>query len=324
MKTLLASLLSGCGLLMSALAPAAAATPGYPSKPIHIVVPWGAGTGLDTFTRALAKGLGGELGTAVVVENRVGAGGNIGTASVARAPGDGYTFVMGSNGPFAANPALYKDLAFDPIEDFTPVALIGKVPMLLIGGKDAEADTLDQVVAQARAQPGALNFGASNTTARVWVEYLKQETGIQVETVLYSNAGGLLVDMTGKQIQYAFENVGTSLPQIASGKLKALAVTSSERAPFAPDTPTVAESSVADPGLVVWFAMMGPKGVPAPVVEQVNKAVNTVLRTPELEKAAEQMGMAISGGDSAVLDAYRRSEVQKWRDLIAKTGISIE
>jgi tripartite-type tricarboxylate transporter receptor subunit TctC len=316
----LRTLVFGLGVVAAGLA---GAQPAYPAKPVHIVVPWAAGTGLDVFTRTLAKGLSERMGSPVVVENRVGAGGNVGVAHVARAPADGYTFVMGSNGPFAANPALYKDIQFDPIKDLSPVVLIGKVPMLLVANKDVQAASVDEVVALAGKSGNALNFGASNTTARVWVEYLKLKTNAKIETILYSNAGGMLTDLIGNQIQYSFENVGTSLPLIRTDKIKVLAVTSKERAGYLPNTPTVAESKVPDPELVVWFALFGPKGLATPVSERINREVNALLKQPEMQQAAEVMGMRIDGGSSRHLAEYHAAEVLKWRDLVKQTGIQI-
>ncbi len=320
MKSLMKVLLSSACVLMVGMA---SATSSYPSKPIKIVVPWAAGTGLDGLTRTLATGMAEDLGTAIIVENRVGAGGNIGTASVARAESDGYTFVMGSNGPFAANKALFKNPGFDPISDFSPVVLIGKVPMLLIANPDAQANTLDELLAIAKSKPGTLNFGASNTTARIWVELLKLNAGIDVETVLYSNAGALLVDLMAGEIQYAFENVGTSLPFLQSQKLKGVAVTSEERAPFAPDLPTIAESSFDDPQLVVWFALFAPAGTPADIVERMNQAVNKRLPTPEVKQVSDQLGLTIVGGSSQELADYQKSEVDKWQEMVVQTGVEI-
>lgn len=311
-----------CGICLTAAGIVSAASD-YPTKPIQIVVPWAAGTGLDGLTRTLAAGMAQELDSAVVVENRVGAGGNIGSASVARAKPDGYTFVMGSNGPFAANKALYAELGFDPVEDFSPLVLIGKVPMLLIGNNDTESNTLDELLAEARDKPGVLNFGASNTTARIWVELLKLNTGIDVETVLYSNAGDLLTDLMSGRIDYSFENVGTSRPLLDASKIKGIAVTSEKRAAFAPDLPTVAESSLEDPNLVVWFAMFAPKDTAPDRLARINAVVNKQLKTPEMANAADLLGLSIVGGSPEALGSYQKDEVAKWQEMVTQTGIEI-
>ena len=306
-----------------ALAPSMAGASSYPEKPIKIVVPFGAGSATDILTRGVADGLSKRLGQAVVVENRAGAGGAIGATAVANASPDGYTLVMGTNGPFAANVSLYSQLTYDPLKDFEPVMLMGRLPMMLVANSAAKATTVQELIAEAKANPDKVNFGASNTTARVWVELLKKSAGIQAETVLYSNVGGMLSDLMGGQIPYAFENVGPSRPLVESGKLKALAVTSSERANFAPQVPTMAESGLDKHELVVWFALFAPKGTPADIVERLNKEANEVLKTPEIIRIADQISMKPAGGPASDLAAYHKREVDNWRSLVQYTGVQI-
>lgn len=296
----------------------------YPDRPINLVVPFGAGSATDMLARGVAKGLGERLGQPVTVENRAGAGGGIGVSYVARSAPDGYTLLMGTNGPMAANPSLYRNLPYDPIKDFEPVALMGRLPMILIANSDAPARTLPDLIAAAKAQPGTINFGASNTTARVWVELIKGMAGIDVATILYSNVGGMMTDLMSGRISYAFENVGPSLPQIQGGKVRALAVTTPQRAAFAPDIPTVAESGLDKYELVVWFAMFAPKDTPKDVVDRINKEVNAVLATDELRRLSAQIGMAPAGGPPSDLRAYHASEVRNWRNLIDVTGVTLE
>ncbi|MCY1515657.1 hypothetical protein D9M68_502530 [compost metagenome] len=316
MKQLAALLLLGAACMNASAA--------FPDKPINMVVPFGAGSATDTLARSVAKGLSERLGQPVTVENKPGAGGGIGAAYVARSAPDGYTLLMGTNGPMAANASLYQRLPYNPIKDFAPVALMGRLPMILIGNADTKASTLPELIAAARAQPGALNFGASNTTARVWVELLKRMADVDVATVLYSNVGGMMTDLMSGRISYAFENVGPSLPQIAAGKVRALAVTTPQRASFAPDIPTVAESGLDKHELVVWFAMFAPRDTPPPVVARLNAEVNQVLATPELRQLATQIGMAPAAGSPADLKAYQEDEVKNWRNLVAMTGVRID
>ncbi|MEI2417624.1 tripartite tricarboxylate transporter substrate binding protein [Orrella sp. JC864] len=300
------------------------ATAAYPDKPIHIVVPFGAGSGTDTLARGLAKGLGEKLGQPVAVENKAGAGGGIGTSYVARSNADGYTLLLSTNGPMAANASLYRQLPYDPVEDFAPIVLMGRLPMILIANDDAPAASLQELIAAAKANPGAINFGASNTTARVWVELLKKMAGIDVTTVLYSNVGAMMTDLLSGRISYAFENVGPSLPQISAGKVRALAVTSPQRAAFAPGVPTVAESGFSEHELVVWIALFAPKGTPAEVVARINRAANELLQGEALRALAAQIGMAPAGGPPADLQAYQRAEVRNWRQLVDMTGVTID
>lgn len=313
--------LAACLLLGAACLNASAA---FPDKPINMVVPFGAGSATDTLARGVAKGLSEKLGQPVTVENKPGAGGGIGASYVARSAPDGYTLLMGTNGPMAANASLYQHLAYDPVKDFAPVALMGRLPMILIANNEAKATTLPQLIAAAKAQPGALNFGASNTTARVWVELLKSMAGINVETVLYSNVGGMMTDLMSGRISYAFENIGPSMPQVSAGKVRALAVTTPQRASFAPDIPTVAESGLNKHELVVWFAMFAPRGTPAPVVDRINAEVNQVLNSPELRQLSAQIGMTPAGGSPADLKTYQDEEVKNWRNLVDMTGVRID
>ncbi|NGT15904.1 Bug family tripartite tricarboxylate transporter substrate binding protein [Achromobacter insolitus] len=316
MKQIAAALALGAACLNASAA--------FPDKPINMVVPFGAGSATDTLARGVAKGLSERLGQPVTVENKPGAGGGIGAAYVARSAPDGYTVLMGTNGPMAANASLYQRLPYDPVKDFAPIALMGRLPMILIGNASAKATTLPELVAAAKAQPGAINFGASNTTARVWVELLRHMADIDVTTVLYSNVGGMMTDLMSGRISYAFENVGPSLPQIAAGKVRALAVTTPQRAPFAPDTPTVAESGLDRHELVVWFAMFAPRDTPAPIVERINAEVRQVLDTAELRQLSAQIGMTPAAGSPADLKAYQEDEVKNWRKLVDMTGVRID
>lgn len=316
MKRIAAALALGAACLNASAA--------FPDKPINMVVPFGAGSATDTLARGVAKGLSERLGQPVTVENKPGAGGGIGAAYVARSAPDGYTVLMGTNGPMAANASLYQRLPYDPVKDFAPIALMGRLPMILIGNASAKATTLPELVAAAKAQPGAINFGASNTTARVWVELLRHMADIDVTTVLYSNVGGMMTDLMSGRISYAFENVGPSLPQIAAGKVRALAVTTPQRAPFAPDIPTVAESGLDRHELVVWFAMFAPRDTPAPIVERINAEVRQVLDTAELRQLSAQIGMTPAAGSPADLKAYQEDEVKNWRKLVDMTGVRID
>ena len=296
----------------------------YPEKPITIVVPFGAGSGTDMVTRGLAKGLTEKLGQPVAVENRTGAGGGLGASVVARSAADGYTFLMGTNGPMAANASLYSKLPYDPDRDFEAVALMGKLPMILVGSKQAPAKDLQALIAQAKAQPGVINFGASNTTARVWVELLKKMAGIQVETVIYKDVSTLMTDLISGRIQYAFENVGPSLAQVQAGKLNGIAVTAKKRASFAPDIPATGEYGLNAYELVVWYALFAPKNTPADVIHKVNAAANEILRTPEMQRLANQVGLEPSSGSAEEMKKYQRSEIQKWKSLVDMTGVKID
>lgn len=319
-KNTLAILASSLCLSLFAISAQAA----YPEKPITIVVPFGAGSGTDMVARGIAKGLTEKLGQPVAVENRTGAGGGLGASVVARSAADGYTFLMGTNGPMAANASLYSKLPYDPDRDFEAVALMGKLPMILVGSKQAKASDLKALIAQAKAQPGVINFGASNTTARVWVELLEKMAGIQVETVIYKDVSTMMTDLISGRIPYAFENVGPSLAQVNGGKLNGIAVTAKKRASFAPDIPATGEYGLNEYELVVWYAMFAPKNTPADVIQKVNAAANEILRTPEMQRLAHQVGLELASGSAEEMKKYQRSEIQKWKSLVDMTGVKID
>ncbi|GAB1576968.1 tripartite tricarboxylate transporter substrate binding protein [Bordetella petrii] len=310
-------------MILCILVVASSSAAAYPDRPINLVVPFGAGSSTDMLARVVAHGLSERLGQPVTVENKVGAGGGIGSSYVARSAPDGYTLLMSTNGPMAANASLYSQLPYDPIQDFAPVILMGRLPMILIGNNDTTARTVGELIAEAKARPGEINFGASNTTARVWVELLKRMGGVDVATVLYSNVGGMMTDLMSGRISYAFENVGPSLSQIRAQKVRALAVTSPARAAFAPEVPTVAESGLRDHELVVWFAMFAPRDTPGEVIERINREVNALLQTDDLRRLAAQIGMAAAGGTPADLRDYQQAEVRNWRQLVEMTGVQI-
>lgn len=295
----------------------------YPSRPIRVVVPFGPGSGVDTLARGVSKLLTERLGQPVVVENRPGAGGNIGVDTVAKAAPDGYTLLMGSNGPLAANVSLYEKLSFDPAKDLAPVALMGRLPMILVANNAAPAASVADLIRIAKSGTGALNFGASNTTARVWIDLIGRMTDTKSETVQYKNVGTLLGDLMGGQIQYAVENVGPSMPQIRAGKIKALAVTSHKRAGFAPEIPSFGEFGLTRYDLVVWYAMFAPKGTPADIVQRLNAELNKMMREPEIIQLAGSVGMEIAGGTPEQLGEYQKSEIAKWSELVKTTGIKL-
>jgi len=295
----------------------------YPDKPVNIVVPFGAGSATDTLARAMAQGLSEQWGQSVTVDNKPGAGGAIGASYVARSNPDGYTLLMGTNGPMAANPSLYKSLTYDPVKDFAPVALMGRLPMILIANKDTQPKNVQELIDFARANPGQLNFGASNTTARVWVELLKQMADVDVATVLYSNVGSMMTDLISGRITYAFENVGPSVSQISAGAVKALAVTTDERAAFSPDTPTIAEYGLDKHQLVVWFAMFAPRGTPQDIIDTVNKTANEVLKSEKVKQVSAQIGMTPAQGSDKDLRNYQQNEIKNWHELVKLTGVTI-
>lgn len=307
------------------LAPLAEATAEpYPSRPLTLVVPYSPGTGLDTLARAISTAVAPKLGQPMVVENRPGAGTNIGVAYAARAKPDGYTLVIGANSAFAANKSLYTRLNFDPVNDFEPVAFLGKGAMVVLSNHSVGARSMADFLRYAKENPDKTNIGAANTTARVWIELIKSMGGIQAETIVYNNAGGMLTDLMGGQISFAVENTGTSRALISASKLTPLAVTSKSRGKFNATVPTLTEANLGQYEVDTWFAIFAPKGTPQPIIDRLNKEINASLASPEVVKATDIMELSGGGGTPQQLRSFQVSEINKWRKLVDKTGIKLD
>lgn len=296
----------------------------YPTRAVTIVVPYAAGTGVDALARALASNLGKSFGQPMVVENRPGAGTNIGTAYVARSKPDGYTLVLAANSGLAANKSLYSNLGFDPQSDLTPIAFIGKGAMVVLATPASGVRSMEQLVQLAKADPSKINFGAANTTARVWIELIKSATGIDAQTILYTNAGGMLNDLLGGQINFSVENTGTSRALIRSGKLIPLAVTSKARGKFNANVPTLSELGTTNIEVDTWYAVYAPKGTPREVVTKLNSAINALKKNEAYVRALDFVEYAGGGGTPEELGSFQAAEIRKWRQLVDQTGIRLD
>lgn len=295
----------------------------YPSRPITIIVPFAAGSTTDVVTRALAKGLGDRVGQSVIVDNRPGAGGNLGAAAAAKAAPDGYTLVMGTNGPFAANRALYKNLPFDPVKDFVPVIHTVNAPLLMVASPTVQATTIQEVVQMAKARPGALNFGVTNTSARAWVELFKKMAGVDVQSVLYQGPGPMLNDLMGGRIQFSIENVGPTLPLIKANKIVGVALMNPTRAPYAPDLPALAEAGYTQYDVVGWLGIFAPKGTPPDIVARLNTELAASLKLPEVASVISAIGIVMGGSPEKFAELQRR-DIATWAELVESTGIKLE
>ena len=309
---------------LGAAAPARAEE--FPSKPIRIVVPFAAGGGVDILTRALAQPLGERLGQQVLVDDRPGAGGNLGVDAVAKAPADGYTLVMATTGTHTINPGLYPKLPFDAERDFKPVTLIASVPNLLVVNPALGVDSAAALVALAKSKPGALSFasfgnGASNHLSG---EMLKSLTGIDVAHVPYKSAPQAVTDLMAGQTAFAFVNTPLALPHVRSGKLKALAVTGAKRSAATPEFPTMQEAGV--PGFVVesWYGLMAPAGTPDAVIARLHKEVLAVLATPELREFFAKQGADVVTTTPAEFAAMVKTERARWAEVIRTSGAKVD
>jgi len=320
-RSLIAGLLSTLGL--SAL-PVYAQD--YPQRPIKLIVPFGAGTTTDIVSRVIAEGLSKPLGQPVVVENRAGAGGVIGSDLVAKGPADGYTIVMGTVGTHAINATLFKKLPYDPLRDFAPLAFTGYTPTLLVVAANSLFKTVKDLAAQA-SQPGSkVSFASAGngTSGHLAGELLKARVGGDMVHVPYKEGGLALTDVMGGQVQFMFYHPAAVLPHIKSGKLRALGASSAKRSAAAPDVPTLMEQGVADFDLVAWFMMYAPAATPAPVLVRLREAAAQTLASPEVAAKLDAQGLELRNMKPDELASFGRSEITKWADLVKRSGAQVD
>lgn len=297
----------------------------FPSRRITLIVPFPPGGPTDVTARILAEKLSVALNQAVVVDNIGGASGNVGAQSAARAAPDGYTLFFGTGGTHGANPALFKNPGYDPINSFAPVAWVTTSPNLIEVNPEFPAKTLRELIDIAKANPGKFNSAAPGygSTPHMAGELFKLAAGINIVHVSYRGSGPALTDVVGGHVPIMFDGVPSSLPLVKAGKLRALALTSLKRLPSAPDIPTVAETI---PGFEAdgWFAVYAPARTPQAIVSQLNRSINEVLAIPELQQRYADLGAVTVGGPPEKLRDRVASEVKKWADVVTRTGIHVE
>ncbi|MDM0026679.1 Bug family tripartite tricarboxylate transporter substrate binding protein [Variovorax saccharolyticus] len=293
----------------------------YPSKPVKIVVAYQAGQGTDVATRYIAEKLTAATGQTFFVENRGGAGGNIGTEMVARAAADGYTLTMGTNGTHVLNQFMYASTGFNAETGFDPIVLLGTFPMVLLAQSASPFVSLQEVLAAAKAGPKTADIGIPSTTARLVFEFLKEKTGSPLFGVPYKGSTAVLTDVLGGQLPLMIDTVTAVRPQVDAGKLKALAVTSAKRTSLLPNIPTVAEQGVPGFEVIAWNALYAPRGTPPAVIARLNTEVNKILAQPETKARFLELGFDIGGGTPDDLGRFARAERAKWGPVIQKAGM---
>ncbi len=310
----------------AALLPLSAGAQNYPAKTITIIVPFAAGGTTDILARIVAQGMGSELGQPVVVDNRAGAGGNIGGQLAARAPADGYTLFMGTVGTHAINAALYKKMPFDPIKDFAPLTRVANVPNLLVANPSQPFKTVPELIAYAKAHPGKINFGSSGSGSSIHLsgELFKSMAKVDMQHVPYKGSAPAVTDLLGNQIAIMFDNMPSAIQHVRSGKLRAIAVTTATRSPELPDVPTVAESGVPGYEATSWFGMFAPAGTPAPVVAKLNATIVKVLAQPEIKKKLAEQGAEAAGETPEQFAAFIQKESVKWGKVVKESGASVD
>jgi len=298
---------------------------GFPDRPIKMIVGFAAGGSTDVAARIVAQGMSGVLGQSVLVENRAGASGLIAAEDVAKSPPDGYTLMMASQTVLAVAPRLYRKAMVDPIRDFAPVAYCGASPLVLVVNPSFPAHTTAEVIAMAKAQPGKIIFGTggAGTTPHIASEMFQYAAGIKMTHVPYRGEAGAINDLVAGQIPAMFANLSAIMGQIRAGTVRAIAVTSPQRSPLAPDVPTVAETL---PGFAAetWFGLIAPAGAPHDVIAKLNAAALQALASADTKKRYADLGMTNSGAGGTTpdqLDAYMKSEVAKWAKVIKDANI---
>jgi tripartite-type tricarboxylate transporter receptor subunit TctC len=320
-KTLSALLIAG-----SVVSGPASAQADYPSKPISFIVAYGAGGGADARSRQIGQRLAEKLGKPVIVENKPGAGGNIGTAFIARANPDGYTIGMGNFAPLAVNKAMFEKMGFDPQADLLPIVAIEQGPLVLCVPANSPYKNVADIVTAAKARPGSLNFGSGGIggTHHLSGELFKQAAGIDMIHVPYKSGGAATSDLLGGQLLMMFEQMYSALPNIKSGKVRALAITSAKRSPQLPNVPTFSE--VGYPKVVVnnWQGLVAPKGTPRPIVDKLNKAVNEILIEPKIRDLIVEQSNDPLGGTPEDFAKLIASESAKWSVVVKQANIKPE
>ena len=297
----------------------------YPAKPIRYLVPYAAGGGTDVLTRIIAQKLGATWNVPVVVENRAGASGMIGTGIVALAAPDGYTMLMAINS-HAINASLFSKLPYDPIKDFAPVILVATSPNVLPVHPSSPANTVKELISLAQLQPGKLTYasGGPGSGSNLAGELFKMMAKVNIVEVPYKGGGPALNDLLGGQVSMSFVVLQTALPYIASGKLRALAVTSATRTPFAPEVPTVAESGLPGYDVFSWYGTLTPAGTPSEIINKWNAEISKILAMPDVKERLTALGMEAKGGGSQEFDQFLRSDWKTWDKLIKSIGIRVQ
>ncbi|HEY0337064.1 MAG TPA: tripartite tricarboxylate transporter substrate binding protein [Burkholderiales bacterium] len=294
----------------------------YPARPIRVLIPFTAGSAADIIARAMEPQLREKLGQAVVIDNRGGAGGNIAADLTAKSAPDGYTLMMGTIGTHAINYSLYSKLPYHPVRDFTPIALVGESPNVLVTVPRVQANTVKELIALARSKPGQLNYGSSGagTSVHLSGELFNSMAGVKTVHVPFKGASEALSALLGGQIDFIFASLSSAIPQVKAGKLKAFAVTGAQRSPSVPDLPTMSEAALPGFVAVAWYGVLGPAGIPPPVVATLSKASFSALATKEVQDRLFASGVEVRPGTPEEFSRLIKSEIEKWAKVVKASG----
>jgi tripartite-type tricarboxylate transporter receptor subunit TctC len=296
----------------------------YPSKAVRMVVPFGPGTTTDTIARLVSDRMSKTLGQSIIIENKAGAGGTIGTAQVSRSAPDGYTIIMGTVGTHAINKELYSKRGYDPEKDFEPIAFVGQTPTILVVGGKSPYHTVEDLGKAAATPPGVtFSSAGSGTSGHLAGELLKDRLGGTMLHVPYKEGSMALQDVMSGQVQFMFYHPAAVLSHVKAGKLRAIGVSSSQRSSAAPDVASIAEQTKSEFDLVAWFMMYAPAGTPAPVVAKLKKAADVALADPDLAAKLKTQGVEPGGESTRDLARFEAAEIDKWAELVKKSGAKV-
>jgi len=312
--------------LAVAAAPGAVFGQAYPSKPVRLVVTYPPGGGSDIIARALGQRLTEVIGQTVVIDNRAGANGNIGTEHVARSPADGYTLVLGNTGPLCISPALYSKIPYDSAKDFAPITLVASSPIILVVHPSMPVKTVKDLVALARSRPKQINFASSGNgaTSHLAGELVKITTGVELVHVPYKGVAPAVTDLVAGQVQMQFVDGSVVLGHVKSGRLRAVAWAGAQRGPALPDLPTVAESGLAGFDVTGWYGILAPAGTPQPVIDRLHGALVTVVKSPQIKERFDSFGSIPLTSTPQEFAAYIRDELVKWAGVVKASGARID
>jgi tripartite-type tricarboxylate transporter receptor subunit TctC len=325
-KSMIESLKRAAVALALVAVAASAFAADYPSRPIRLVVPYAPGGGADGVARIIARRVSETIGQSIVIDNKGGAGSIVGTDIVAKAEPDGYTLLLGQSGPISINPAIYKSLPYDPVKDFAPIIMTTDYPYILVVNPELPARTLQELVALAKTKPGAMNYGSTGVGAanHLVAELFNSNAGLKMTHIPYRGTALAVADLMGGQLSMVFGDPISVLAHIKSGKLRALAVTSLQRSPVAPDVPTVAESGYPGFDAIAWHGILAPAKTPPAIVQRLNEEFAKALQDPQTKELLVNQAMQTVGSSPADFAAFIKQDIAIWKDVATAAKVTVE